>query len=76
MNVKEKRLSLYDYLLILGFSSLLVGIVLFIYCFYAQIPLLYVQIMGNPLFYLILGLGLLGSALFFKVDEVIDNATD
>jgi hypothetical protein len=71
MKEKKNLINLDQYLSLIGIGSLVAGLSLFGYCTLYDISVLRVQTMSNPLFYLILGLGLLSSSFFFKVDEVI-----
>lgn len=73
MKEKKNLISLDQYLLLIGIGSLVAGLSLFGYCTLYEIPVLRVQTMSNPLFYLVLGLGLLATSFFFKVDEVIND---
>jgi len=73
MKEKKNMVSLDQYLLLIGMVSLVTGFGLFVYCKMFEIPILRVQTMSNPLFYLVLGLGLFATRFFFMVDEVISN---
>jgi hypothetical protein len=73
MKGKKSIINLDQYLLLVGLVSLVTGLLLFVYCVLGQVSILRVGVMGNPLFYLILGLGLLATRFFFMIDEVISN---
>ena len=62
-------LTLDRYLLLVGFPLLLVGIVLFVFCIMLDIPILRVETMSNPLFYLILGIVVLVFRCFIRITD-------
>lgn len=76
MKERKNLISLGQYLLLIGIGSLVAGLSLFAYCTLYEIPVLRVQTMSNPLFYLILGLGLLSSSFFLKVDEEVASLNE
>jgi len=71
---KNKRDQFQQYLNMVANSSILVGVLLFVYCELNKIPLMSVQIMGNPLFYLTLGLPLFVLSMFLDEKDVVDDA--
>jgi len=55
----KEFLTLDRYLLLLGISLLMVGIVLFVFCTVINIPIMNVTTTSNPLFFLIFGMTVL-----------------
>jgi len=61
------KLSQELYLEIVGLFCMVEGFVLFISSIYYSIPILSIKTYTNPLFWLILGISILGIRYFFKI---------
>ena len=62
-------LTIDRYLTIMGVFSILLGIVLFIYCIFLNISIIHIPSTKSPLFFLALGLTILCFRYFLKVTD-------
>ena len=69
MSKKRSDINLIDYCYFTGFIFIVMGLFLFLYCIVLNISLTRVMFMGNPLFYLPLGILMMLMGLFIKITD-------